>query len=228
MNESDNNKPLYELLHHPRIWRGCARSQSLPTIATGFDALDRCLPGGGWPRAALSEILLESCGRGELRLLLPALARLSCDEDGRRLIWVAPPWVPYAPALEAAGLDLARLLIVHAESETEILWATEQSLRSGSCAAVLAWAQHCDASGLRRLQLAASEGDTLGVVFRPSARHPDYSPAALRLAVAPRAGGLEVEIIKSRGARPATVMLPLGAAQTRRFRQRLQTRRDPS
>ena len=221
MDESDNNKPLYELLHHPRIWRGCAHGQTLPTVATGFDALDRCLPGGGWPRAALSEVLLEAYGRGELRLLLPALARLSRDDDGRRLIWVAPPWVPYAPALEASGLDLTRLLVVHAESETEILWAAEQSLRSGSCAAVLAWAQHCNASGLRRLQLAAAEGDTFGVVFRPLARHREYSPAALRLTVTPCAEGLEVELIKSRGARPATVRLPLGAAHTRRFQQRL-------
>lgn len=210
-----HEQPLYELLHHPRIWRGRQQAGAGPTIATGHAGLDARLPGGGWPAASLTEILLDAHGRGELRLLLPALVTLCRNDDGRRLIWVAPPWVPYAPALEAAGLDLARLLIVHAPSEAEVLWATEQSLRSGSCAAVLAWTRCHDASGLRRLQLAAAEGDTLGVLFRPAVARTEFSPAALRLALAATDDGLEVEIIKSRGSRPGTVRLPLGALRTR-------------
>lgn len=216
--QDPHEHPLYELLHHPRIWRGCARDGAGATIATGHAELDACLPGGGWPAASLSEILLDLPGRGELRLLLPALARLCGDDDGRRLIWVAPPWVPYAPALEAAGLDLARLLIVHAASEAEVLWATEQSLRSGSCAAVLSWTRCRDASGLRRLQLAAAEGDTFGVLFRPASVRAGFSPAALRLAVGNCDEGLAIEIIKSRGARPRKLILRLGAARTRALR----------
>lgn len=213
--EDSHKHPLYELLHHPRIWRGGGRDSIGATLATGHAALDACLPGNGWPDAALTEILLDSYGRGELRLLLPALARLSAAEDGRRLIWVAPPWVPYAPALAAAGLDLGRLLIVHAPNETEALWAAEQSLRSGSCAAVLAWIRSGPVSGLRRLQLAADEGRTMGVLFRPASARSEFSPAALRLAIGPCENGLQVEIVKSRGARPQTVNLRLGAMNTR-------------
>lgn len=221
MDES-RDKSLFELLHHPRIWRGGDHGRPGPVVATGFAELDAYLPGGGWPRAALTEILLARHGRGELRLLLPALARISQDPGGQRLIWVAPPWIPYAPALQAAGLDLGRLLVVHANSETEILWAAEQSLRSGSCAAVLAWTRHCNGSGLRRLQLAAAEGGALGVVFRPDTTARDFSPAALRLVVAPGDQGVRVEVIKSRGQRPATFSLPLGAAHSRRILGRLQ------
>ena len=104
---------------------------------------------------------------------------------GRRLIWVAPPWVPYAPALSAAGIDLSRLLIVRAEATEEILWATEQSLRSGNCAAVLSWSASAPVAALRRLQLAASEGGTFGVIFRPADAMDNPSPAAVRMTQLP-------------------------------------------
>lgn len=63
---------------HPGIWRahqvgaGAAR-----TTRTGFAALDAQLPGGGWPHAVLTELLLGQPGIGELRLLAPALRALA-------------------------------------------------------------------------------------------------------------------------------------------------------
>ena len=71
---------------------------------TGHAALDAELPGGGWPAAGLTELLLPAPGCGELRLLAPALAGLS-------VLWVAPPLLPYAPALAALGLAVHRLTV---------------------------------------------------------------------------------------------------------------------
>ena len=67
---------LARLLEHPAIWRGrsAARTAAIPT---GFDPLDDCLPGRGWPRTGLMEILVPRFGIGELYLLLPALAALT-------------------------------------------------------------------------------------------------------------------------------------------------------
>lgn len=100
-----------KLLEHPALWRGNAlarvRSGSLPT---GSDRLDRELPGGGWPTGALTEILLERQGIGELSLLLPALAQLAAA--GHWQSWIAPPHTPYAPRLAATGIDLSRLIVV--------------------------------------------------------------------------------------------------------------------
>jgi hypothetical protein len=75
--------PLEKLLQNPRLWRGREQTntstwQGLPS---GYPKLDRHLPGGGWPQHALTEILLEHYGMGELQLLKPALARLSTPED---------------------------------------------------------------------------------------------------------------------------------------------------
>jgi hypothetical protein len=97
------NPALAALLSHPAIWRGedCAREPA--SVPSGFRQLDAALPGGGWPRGALTELLLEREGIGELRLTLPALARLQAE--GRSIVWVVPPYRPHAPALTAAGLD---------------------------------------------------------------------------------------------------------------------------
>ncbi|MDH3645421.1 MAG: translesion DNA synthesis-associated protein ImuA [Gammaproteobacteria bacterium] len=220
---STQKEPLYELLHHPHIWRACEQDNKIKAIPTGHKQLDSCLPGGGWPVDSLNEVLLDRRGQGELRLLLPLLVKLSSLDDDRCLIWIAPPWVPYAPALAAAGIDLTRLLIVHTQVEEEIMWATEQSLRSGSCAAVLSWSTRATAAGLRRLQLAAAEGGTLGVLFRPATTVAIASPAALRLLLNQTADGLVVKVLKSRGGKPVTVRLPLGATHTRDVASRFKT-----
>ncbi|HEV2007909.1 MAG TPA: translesion DNA synthesis-associated protein ImuA, partial [Burkholderiales bacterium] len=153
---------LAALLSHPAIWRGNQLgSVSTPSVPTGFAALDAELPGGGWPTAALTEILPQHEGIGELRILGHALAHLSAR--GRWLAWVAPPYLPYAPALQAAGIDLAKLLFIKTRSPRETLWAIEQTLRSHTCGAVLAWPDQATYPELRRLQLAAEGNPGLAV-----------------------------------------------------------------
>jgi hypothetical protein len=206
-----------ELLNHPGLWRARgqgASSTAPPGLPTGYAALDRCLPGGGWPRQGLIELLTDHHGIGELSLLMPALAALcSSDEDGRDqgggwLAWVSPPYQPYAPALTAAGIDLQRVLVVRAAGPGE--WAMEQALRSGACSAVLGWANPRDMTVLRRLQLAAEQSRCLAVLFRPVSASQQPSPAVLRIELqAAENDGLEVRVLKSRGGRPACVTLQL-------------------
>ena len=190
---------LAEILSHPAIWRGNALGSVVtPGVPTGFPALDAELPGGGWPAAALTEILPQHEGIGELRILGPALADLSAR--GRWLAWIAPPYLPYAPALQAAGIDPARLLVVRTRSPRETLWASEQALRSNACGAVLAWPQRIAWPELRRLQLATEGSRALAVLFRPPRAAAEASPAALRLALETCEGDLAVRIVKRRGA----------------------------
>jgi len=204
-----------DLLRHPGLWRAREQGAS-PTaprgLPTGYAALDRCLPGGGWPQQGLIEILTDRYGIGELSLLMPAMAALCCDaEDGSGngggwLTWVSPPYQPYAPALAAAGIDLRRVLIVRATPTAE--WAMEQALRSEACSAVLGWSNLHDMTVLRRLQLAAEQSRCLAVLFRPVSAGQQPSPAVLRLELQASHAGLQVRIVKSRGGRPACVTLP--------------------
>jgi hypothetical protein len=189
---------LATLLSHPSIWRGNKLGTvSVPGVSTGFPALDAELPGGGWPVAALTEILPEHEGIGEIRILGHALATLSAL--GRWLAWIAPPHIPYAPALQAAGIDLSRLLCIKTRSLRETLWAMEQALRDNSCGAVIAWPGKTSYPDLRRLQLAAAGSQALAVLFRPSRSAVEFSPAALRLHLQTYQGDLAVRILKRRG-----------------------------
>ncbi|HEX9179172.1 MAG TPA: translesion DNA synthesis-associated protein ImuA [Burkholderiales bacterium] len=180
---------LQQVLQHPGIWRGNDLSRvELPSVPTGFPRLDAELPGGGWPRGALTEITFEGEGIGELSLLTPALAALSRDELW--IVLVDPPHLPYAPALARAGVELSRLVLVRGGTQTP--WAAETALRSGSCAAVLAWPGTVNERELRKLQLAAEAGGSWGVYFLPASASPSTSPAALRLHLAPVKPGAPV------------------------------------
>lgn len=186
---------LDELKRSGVLWRG-RRGQPEPgrLLPSGWAVLDELL-GGGWPRAALIEVLSDA--HQGLSLLLPLLARLSMRP--RWLVWVAPPHVPYAPALAAHGVRVGQLLLVRDVSAGQGLWAAEQALKSGACGVVLAWPAQLQMAQLRRLQLAAEQGDCVAILFRSACTAAQGSPAALRLLVRPVPPGLQVEVLKRRG-----------------------------
>jgi len=202
---------LETILGHPAVWRGnaCPRV-AVPSVPTGFAELDAVLPGGGWPAAALTEIYTERPGIGEMQLIMPAAARLT--SAGRWMTLIAPPYIPYPPALAAHGVRLSRLILVNAADASERFWACEQALRSPGCGAVLAWIDRAPERALKRLQLAAEGGSAAALLFR-SARVIPASPAALRLHVDRSQSRTVVRILKRRGSDlPAPVVLDLPAA----------------
>lgn len=163
--------------------------------ATGLAEVDGLLPGGGFPRGALSEIAGEP-GSGKTALCLAAMARamgeagLAAFVDGRGEL--------YPPAAAALGVDLARLLIVRPPPGAlrEALWSAEALLSSGAFEVVavdvsLPPARRPGEAGpeamVRRLVAAAEKGGTVGLWLAPpwsGAPAAWRVPAAVRLAVA--------------------------------------------
>jgi hypothetical protein len=180
-------------------------------LATGFAALDAVLPGSGWPLGAITELMPDTVGIGELSLMLPALCALA--QAGRHLACISPPHLPYPPALVQAGLPLERLLIIHAGEMQHTLWAAEQLLRCVGIGAVLMWPDAITEPQLRRLQLAAESSGGFGLVYRPAQAAASASPAALRLRLHAAHDGLRIEIKKVRGGHAhALVVHPAAAA----------------
>jgi hypothetical protein len=196
----------------PAVWRGGAPAAATPAASTGYPALDAELPDHGWPAGGLVELLCDAEGVGELQVALPALASLTAA--GHRVAWLAPPYLPYAPALKAAGVRLSNLTVVRAPGRRDALWAAEQALRSGAFHALLLWLPQASYAELRRLAVAAEPGPGFVLAFRPPEAACESSPAALRLGLAPEqapaTGTLPVRILKRRGlplARP--LFLPI-------------------
>ena len=192
------NSELQALLqNNPRVWRAKDRGRYiLSGIPTGYPELDDALPGGGWPANAMVELVTPIWGLGELQLLLPLMR--ATTQQKRWILWISPPYVPYAPAMEHAGIDMDYVIVIQSgNTRKDALWAIEKALQSRACALVLAWSGRLPLGAIRRLQLSAETGHSLGVLFR---HHDDaHSPAALRLHVHPSETGVDVQIIKARG-----------------------------
>lgn len=194
---------LEDILQRHPVWRGGASACFSELIPSGYDELDRELS-GGWPSGGLTEVLGEQEGIGELQLFVPALASLS--QAAHRIVWIAPPHLPYAPALAAAGIDLKHLAVVRAPGRRDALWAAEQVLRAGPCRALIAWFPNARYAELRRLAIAAEASRALIALFRPSEASLEPSPACLRLALDGTRDVLNVRILKRRGAPDAELL----------------------
>lgn len=194
------------LAGNQQLWRADGLGEiQLPALPTGHAALDAALPGGGWPIGALTELIVPHWGIGELRLLSPAWRAMT--QARRWLAWIAPPYVPYAPALLQVGVDLRYTLLIEIKnSHQDLFWCMERLLRNPAAGIVMAWPRSLQAGNLRRLQLAAETGHSLGVLFHQRAI--ESTPAALRLQLNPAQPHLEITILKARGSllRP-TVLL---------------------
>ena len=194
---------------HPSVWRASQLGHgSTAALSSGFPGLDAELPGNGWPLGMLTELIAREAGIGELRLMVPLLRQLT--RERRTVLLLAPPHIPYAPALASFGVDLAHLLIVQAPSAADRLWAVEQTLRSASFGALLAWMpqEKTRPEHLRRLQLAAQSAQGPVFLFRSLAAQFESSPAPLRLLLLPKSGQrLSVQILKRRGPVLADPML---------------------
>lgn len=195
-----HGSPL-NLLRHPAVWRAgeapLSAQRSRDGIATGFAPLDRALPDGGWPVSGLVELLCPHWGCGEAALLLPLLRQLGAQQ--RWLVWINPPWLPFAPALARQGVALEHTLLLRCERDKDLLWAMEQCLASGSCSLVQGWPARPQPQHIRRLQLAAQKGHSLGLLLRPLACAQQPSPAPLRLELGRQPTGVQVRVVKCRG-----------------------------
>ena len=191
----------------PRLWRGSRLPASWRTVPTGFVDLDRRLSGGGWPLGAVVELLAATVGIGELRLLLPLIGRLS--RSGNHVLFVDPPHRLNAVALHAAGVDPDRLLALHPSRLRDTLWAAEQALHNAACGAVLLWPREergLNDTHIRRLQLAAQEGQSMLFLYRTVADRCS-SHAMLRLELLPAKAGLQLNVLKAAGMRASGLVI---------------------
>ena len=184
-------------LHHLNAWDMTARKGASQVTATGVDQLDELLPGGGWPKGGLVEIIVPYGCADATAMVLPALERLS--RQGRWLAMVTPPHSARSAVFTASGINASRLMQVNPHPGRSGLWTVESMLSSGDCSAVLAWPV-CE-TGLmdKRLQKAAVAGKALCVLFRYGCVPVHNSCVDIRLKLGTSATGRALYLINSRG-----------------------------
>jgi protein ImuA len=194
-----------------RIWRGDALGSSAePVLSSGFDELDSELPGGGWPTRNLIELLLPAEGLGEISLLSPPLAKTS--HNGRNILLVGPPYLPYMHAWENLNIDSRRIVMARVYKPAERLWVLEQGIRSAAFGAVIGWLPEVSQQSTRKLQILARSVAALVFLLRPAGAQSETSAAPLRLLLGSARGhALSLYLLKRRGA-PAA--LPIRIALT--------------
>ena len=210
MSAKSKNQDAFDIPAHPMLWRGkdllsqvASSSANGAALSSGYQELDRHLHRGGWPQQGLMELLLPQAGIGELRLLLPALQQLT---QNAYVAWINPPFIPYATALKACGVNTDNLLVVRTRTHEETLWSMERCCLSNGCAGVMAWPEErkLNIKETRRIQLAARSGNTLAMLFRPINAIERSSLAELRLALRPTTcvDHVALDIIKRKGGWP--------------------------
>ncbi|MEH6551870.1 MAG: translesion DNA synthesis-associated protein ImuA [Pseudomonadales bacterium] len=190
---------LSTLLKRHDIWQAAHSQRQRSAVSTGFEALDNKLHDGGWPVARLTELLVNQHGIGEWQLVMPATIKLC--QDGGYCLLIAPPYQPYAPALEAAGIAGHRLIVVEPKDLQQTLWSAEQALASEACSTLLCWLgpQNVKSSQLRKLQLAAQRGNCTAFIYRDTRFAQQHSPASLRIRVKQQGAKLALSIVKQPG-----------------------------
>lgn len=146
---------------------------------TGCPDFDAFL-GGGIERGSIVEwIGLPGAGATTLAI---AVARAVCQEQGLLMV-VDQQRMFYPPAAQALGLNLDQTIVVQPASRKDFQWSLIQTLRCPGISAVVCWPQRASERMLRRLQIAAERGGTLGLLVRPPSVVPEPTWAHYRLMV---------------------------------------------
>jgi len=231
--KKDKQSKINDLLNSSTLWRASHSlsaqyneqegKQPGNSVSTGFRQIDQQLACGGWPLGQFIECLSpgqppgqfpgqppdrpSSIQRtqGSLYLFLPAIQQLNkaFHKDSPPVVLIAPPFTPYLPGWLLPAHN--SVWMIHTNNINELLWATEQTLRSNCATVVISWLNNVSLrmTQLRKLQLAARCSQSLFIGIRDLCHKDQPSPAALRLTLSPRknkaATQLEVGILKQSG-----------------------------
>jgi protein ImuA len=173
---------IEELNEQIRRLEGARKQQRAEqVISTGLAALDRSLPEGGLNPGTLLEWLSahEGCGATSLALILAGRVQ----ERGGIMVVIDEEREFYPPAANASGICLARTAVIQPARPRDGLWVWEQALRSTAVSVVLGWLKTINDRSFRRLQLAAEEGGSIGLLMRLERARAEPSWAAARFLV---------------------------------------------
>jgi protein ImuA len=146
-----------------------ARHARGPVLEFGVPAIDERLADRGLQMGGLHEVAAASASLTDdaaATLFTAGIAARFAGQPGFNAFWAVTIFDLYAPGLEQVGLGPKKLLYAQGRSDVEVLAMAEDALRDGSLACVIAEVRAADMTATRRLQLAASDGQTPMLLYR--------------------------------------------------------------
>lgn len=145
------------------------RGPSMPSLSFGIKVMDDRLATGGIDGAGLHEFAAASSRLNDdaaATLFLAGIAARFAADPERTVCWAMTAFDLYAPGLQQVGLEPDKLLYAQGRKDVDVLAIAEDALRDGSLACVIAEVKSADMTATRRLQLAASDGQTPMLLYR--------------------------------------------------------------
>ena len=139
------------------------------SLPFGIGLMDKRLATGGVDGAGLHEFAAASSSLNDdaaATLFLAGIAARFAANTGQTVCWAMTTFDLYAPGLEQVGLGPEKLLYAQGRKDVDVLAIAEDALRDGSLACVIAEVKTADMTATRRLQLAASDGQTPLLLYR--------------------------------------------------------------
>lgn len=193
------NTILEQLKNKRLVWQANQQQQNSRSDSSGYQELDELLQ-GGFVQTGVVDVD-SPIGIGELRLLLPLLYARHQSKQ-RLLVFIAPPMQVNGEMFAHCGFDLSNLLVVQPHSAAHALWSAEQCLKSGVCHSVLLWHQTLEVAQVKRLQLAAQQGEALQFIFRHHHQLQLSLPVCLAMKLRATEQGIGVQVTKRKGGWP--------------------------
>ena len=167
-------------------------------ISTGCQPWDQLLPRGGFVPGQLVEWLSSRAGSGAATLAWWVAVRAVSVATAHQhatptIVVVDRDGDFYPPAAIAAGISPQQVMIVRPKNQADMMWVIDQALRCSAVTAVWSNLHKIDPRHFRRMQLAAEEGATLGLLIRPAAVQGQPSWSDLQLLVEPQPTASQLE-----------------------------------
>lgn len=197
------------------------RTERGPILAFDIAAIDERLADHGLDGAGMHEIAGASPSWSDdaaATLFAAGIAARFAAAPGLNVLWTLTRFDLYAPGLEQAGLAPDKIFYAQGRDDKDVLALAEDGLRDGALACVVAEIKIIDQAATRRLQLAASEGQTPMLLYRRFRRQdrcplaePSLAMTRWRIGSAPSAplglpgvgrGRWAVELVRQRGGPP--------------------------
>lgn len=182
----------------------------------GLGEIETAFPGATFPKNAIHEFVsyepeTAAATSGFLSCLIHNLA----NRKGFCL-WVSSRRRLFPPALKLLGVDPECVIFVDLQTDKDVLWAVEESLRCDTLLAVVGELKELTFAQSRRLQLTIEESGVTGFIHRIQPKAENATACAARWKISPLPGIIEaglpgigfpkwhVELTKVKNGRPGS------------------------